>query len=81
MLLFISLYFALSALKYKKLQFGKELWYGLETTEMQGCQLIFQDVPPNFILLSKQDFKLLPSFFGSPQTFKVKEEISRYVST
>ena len=36
---------------------------------------------PNIILLSKQEFNLLPSFFGIPQSLKVKEEVSRDVST
>ena len=81
MLLLLSFYFAQSALKYKRLEFGKDLLYGLETTGMQGYQLVFKDVPPKLILLSKQVFKLLPSFFGGPQTVKVKEEVYGNMST
>ena len=79
--LILSFYSVLSALECKKLESNKELLDGLETAGMQGYQLFLQNVSPKLILLAKQDFKILPSFFGSPPTFKVKEEIYGYVST
>ena len=35
---------------------------------------------PKLILLAKQEFELLPRFFGSLQSLKMKEEIPRDVS-
>ena len=48
-------YSALSALKYKRLEFGKEFFYGIETARIEGRQLIFQDVSPNIILLPNKN--------------------------
>ena len=81
MLLILPFYSALSALKCKKLEFSKELLYGIKNAGMWGYQLVRQNVSSKLILIAKQDFNILPRFPGSPQTFKVKEEISGYVST
>ena len=81
MLLILSFYSTLSALKCKRLKFIKEFLNSLETARKSGYQLILEEVSSKLILFSKQVLKILPGFSMCPQTFKVEEEISGYMST
>ena len=47
---------------------------------MQYNEIILQYVPSKLILLSKQEFKILPTFFQCLQSLKVEKEILGDVS-